>query len=785
MKQPFVHLHVHTKYSILDGACHLDPLCTRAAELGMPALAMTDHGVMYGMVDFVKACKAHGIRPIIGCEMYINANAPRTDRNPRTPYNHLVLLAETDEGYRNMIRLCSLAHLEGFYYKPRIDKELLRRNARGLIGLSACLHGEINDLLAKGDLDRAAQVATEYADILGKENFFLEMQDHGIAAQKRINVGVRELCSRTGLRSVVTNDVHYLHRSHAAAHEVMLAIQAGTVMSDPKRLRYQGDQFYLKSREEMETLFPDDSAALDRTAEIAERCKAKIEMGRLHFPQLPSIGRRDRMEYLSGLAYEGLLKLYDIADPCNPANFFEKSLTRRLDDELEIIEKVGFVEYFLVVGDYVRFARSKGIPVGPGRGSIGDSLVAYAIGITEIDPIRFNLVFERFLNPDRISPPDIDIDVCLERRGEVIEYIRSKYGAERVAQIATFGQLGAKTVIRDVARALEIPMDTANRLAKMIPADPRMSLGRARVVNPLFEAACTTDADMLRILPHAEVLEGLYRNVGVHAAGIVIGDQPLINIVPLTRDKDNNTVTQYAQEPVEECGLLKLDILGLQTLTVLKTAVELVRKEQGVEIDLANLPLEDRKTYELINRGDTEKVFQLESAEIRRLILEVGVNNIEDLIVVIALDHPGTSEMLPSYVARKTGKEPVTYDHPLLEPILKETYGVIVYQEQVMRAANVLAGYSLGQADLLRRAMGKKKPAVMAKERFRFVEGCGKVNQIPKQHAESIFDHIAAFAGYTFCKAHATGYSLIAFQMAYLKANYSGAFSSAISNVKG
>ena len=606
MKQPFVHLHVHTKYSILDGACHLDPLCKRAAELGMPAIAMTDHGVMYGMVDFVKACKAHGIRPIIGCEMYINVNAPRTDRNQKTPYHHLVLLAETDEGYRNLMRLCSLAHLEGFYYKPRIDKDLLRRHARGLIGLSACLHGEINELLADGDLDRAAQVADEYADILGKENFFLEMQDHGIAEQKRINVGVRELCRRAGLRSVVTNDVHYLHRSHAAAHEVMLAIQAGTVMSDPKRLKYEGDQFYFKSREEMETLFPGDIEALDRTAEIAGRCDARIEMGKLHFPQFTLPDGQGQKEHLAQLSHAGLRRIYGENSPLNPVNDTERLLMKRLDEELGIIEKTGFINYFLVVCDYVRFARSKGIPVGPGRGAVGGSLIAYAIGITQIDPIRFNLVFERFLNPDRISPPDIDIDFCWDRRDEVIQYMKDKHGNDRVAQIVTFSQLGAKTVIRDVARVLEIPMDTANRLAKMIPEDPRMTLGRARVANPLFEATCTTDADMLRILPHADVLEGLYRNVGVHAAGIVIGDQPLMDIVPLARDKDGNTVTQYAQDPVEECGLLKLDILGFQTLTLLKTAVDLVRQGQGIEIDLANLPLEDRKTYELINRGDTK-----------------------------------------------------------------------------------------------------------------------------------------------------------------------------------
>ena len=780
MSNPFVHLHVHTKYSMLDGACHLDPLCKRAAELGMPALAMTDHGVMYGMVDFIKSCKAHNIRPIIGCEMYINARAPRSDRDPHTPYHHLVLLAESNEGYLNLAHLNSAAHLEGFYKKPRIDKEVLRQYAKGLIGLSACLHGEVNEHLVERNLDRAQQVADEYADILGRDNFFLEMQDHGIAEQKRVNEGVRELCRRSQHRAVVTNDVHYLHRSHAAAHEIMLAIQTGTVMSDPKRMRYHGDQFYFKSREELAQIFPDDAAALDLPAEIAARCQASIEMGKLHFPQFDVPDGRGQKEYLIHLAHEGLRRIYGVKDPRNPANDPERRLAARLDEEIGIIEKTGFINYFLVVSDFVNYARSQGIPVGPGRGSGGGSLVAYVTGITELDPIRFNLIFERFLNPDRVSPPDFDIDFCQERREEVIRYVKNKYGSDRVAQIVTFGQLGAKTVIRDVARVLEIPLDRANRLAKMIPEDPKITLAKAREANPEFGKACTTDPDLRLILPTAEVLEGLYRNAGVHAAGVVIGDKPLLDIVPLGRDKEGQPVTQYAKEPIEECGLLKMDFLGLKTLTVLKEATELVQRGHGVQIDLANLPLEDHKTYQLLSDADTVGVFQVESGGMRQLMRDIGVNNIEDLIAVIALYRPGPMEMLPSYIKRKTGKEKVAYDHPLLEPILKETYGVMVYQEQVQRAANVLAGYSLGQADLLRRAMGKKKKEVMDKERARFVEGCGKVNQIPKQLAESIFDHIAAFAGYGFNKAHSAGYAIVSFQTAYLKANYPAEFMSAL-----
>lgn len=779
MSKPFVHLHVHTKYSMLDGACHLEPLCKRAAEFGMPALAMTDHGVMYGMIDFIKTCKAQNIRPIIGCEMYINARTSHTDRGKDTP-SHLVLLAETDEGYRNLARLNSLAHLQGFYYKPRIDKELLRKYAKGLIGLSACLHGEVSELLASGNMESAAHAADEYADILGLDNFFLEMQDHGIPEQKRVNEGVRALCRRGKHRAVITNDVHYLHRSHAAAHEIMLAIQTGTVMSDPKRMRYHGDQFYFKSREELAALFPDDEAALDRSVEIAARCQASIKMGKLQFPEFTVPGTMSDKDYLAQRSHEGLRRIYGVVDPRNPANDRERDLVARMNDELAIIAKTGFINYFLVVSDFVNYARSQGIPVGPGRGSGGGSLVAYVTGITELDPIRFNLIFERFLNPDRVSPPDFDIDFCQDRRDEVIQYVKNKYGTDRVAQIVTFGQLGAKSVIKDVARVLEIPLDVANRLAKMIPEDPKITLTKAREANPEFGAACATDLELRRILPTAEILEGLYRNAGVHAAGVVIGDKPLIDIVPLGRDKEGQPVTQYAKEPIEACGLLKMDFLGLKTLTVLKEATELVQRGHGVQIDLANLPLEDRKTYELLSRAETVGVFQVESTGMRNLMRDIGVNNIEDLIAVIALYRPGPMEMLPSYIRRKTGKEPVTYDHPLLEPILKETYGVMVYQEQVQRAANVLAGYSLGQADLLRRAMSKKKDDVMAEERSRFVEGCVRINKIPAKKAGEIFKHIEDFAGYGFNKAHSAGYAILSFQTAYLKANYPAEFMSAL-----
>jgi DNA polymerase-3 subunit alpha len=776
MSNAFVHLHVHTKYSLLDGACHIDPLCKRAVELGMTSLAMTDHGVMYGMVDFVKTCKNHNLKPILGCEVYINSQASRLDRDPRTPYYHLVLLAETNEGYRNLARLNSYAQLEGFYYKPRIDKELLRKYHKGLIGLAACLKGEVNTLLVDGNLDAAERVAREYEEILGKGNFYLEMQDHGIAEQKRANQGIRELARRTGIPMVVTNDVHYLHQSHAAAHEVMLAIQTSTVMSDPKRMRYEGDQFYLKSRAELERLFPNDQAALDATVAIAARCQATIEFGKLHFPTFDTPPSLTGKAHLIQLGQAGMRRHYGIKDCDHPADERERMLMDRFNYEVKIIEETHFIDYFLVVWDFIRHAKSLSIPVGPGRGSGGGSVLAYALGITDIDPIRFNLIFERFLNPERVSPPDFDIDFCQTRRGEVIEYVKQKYGADRVAQIVTFGQLGAKTVIRDIARVLEIPLSKANELAKLIPDDPKITLAKAREMNPAFGAACGVDPDLRRILPFAEIIEGLYRNAGVHAAGVVIGDGPLIDIVPLTRDKDGASVTQYAKEPIEECGLLKMDFLGLKTLTVLDEAVKLVKACQGVDLDLNALTLDDPKTYELFNRADTVGVFQLESSGMRKLIRDIGINNIEDLFAVIALYRPGPMEMLPSYTARKTGKEKVEYDHPLLEPVLRDTYGIMVYQEQVQQAANVLAGYSLGQADLLRRAMGKKKIETMAKERGHFVEGCGKVNGIPRKQAEKIFDHIAAFAGYGFNKAHTAAYGIVSYQTAFVKAHYPAEF---------
>ncbi|NQU40717.1 MAG: DNA polymerase III subunit alpha [Lentisphaerae bacterium] len=781
-KKPFVHLHLHTAFSLLDGACHIKALMEAVAEKEMPAVAITDHGVMYGCIDFYKAARDKGIKPIIGCEFYITPGS-RHDRKvegQKVRNHHLVLLAKDMVGYHNLVRLCTSAHLEGFYYKPRIDMELLSKWNEGLIGLSACLRGEVTSLLADDDLDGAITKAHEYGDILGRDNFYIEIQDHGIPEQRKANQYIAQLSEQTGYPLVATNDVHYLKKSDSAAHEILLCLQTQTVLSDPKHMRYRTDEFYLKTRQEMDALFQDFPGAVDRTNEIADRCNVEFEFGKLHFPSYDQTEGLSHCDYLIQIGHEGVTRLYDVPDPIHPEGDHEKEIMERFDHEMGVIEKTGFVNYFLVVWDFMNYARQQDIPVGPGRGSGGGSLVAYVLGITTIDPLRYELIFERFLNPERVSPPDFDIDFCQARRGEVIEYVKEKYGRDSVAQIITFGSLGAKTVIRDVGRVLEIPYSRCDQLSKMIPEDPKMTLRRALDENPVFKRAYQQDEDCKRILDYGFVLEGLYRNAGTHAAGVVIGEKPLIEIIPLSRDKDKQPVTQYTMEPLGEIGLLKMDFLGLKTLTVLKEACDLIKRIHNVVIDLEEIPFDDGPAYALLNRGDTVGVFQLESGGMRDLIRRIGIDRIEDLIAMIALYRPGPMNMLPDYVDRKSGKAKIKYDHPLLEPILKETYGVMVYQEQVQRAANVLAGYSLGEADILRRAMGKKKQSVMEEQRAKFVAGCKATNQIDGALAGSIFDTMAKFAGYGFNKAHSAGYGIIAYQTAYLKANYPAEFMAAL-----
>jgi len=783
MTTPFVHLHLHTSYSMLDGACRIEPLMEAVQKHGQAAVAMTDHGNMYGTVEFYRAARAKGIKPIIGCEVYEapgSRMARKTD-GPRATAAHLVLLAADATGYANLIRLVTAAHLEGYYYKPRIDREILARHSKGLIGLSACLKGRVAECLSAGNDADAARAAGEYAEILGKDNFYLEIQDHGLPDQAVVNQGILALAKRTGLPLVATNDVHYLEKSHAAAHEVLLCIQTGTLLSDPKRMKYGSPEFYLKSGAEMARLFGAAPEALRNTLEIAHRCNVELSLNReTYYPAFAVPAGFTPKSYLIHLCREGMHRRYGIADPDQPKDERERGIIARLYYEIEVIEKTKFIGYFLVVWDFVRFAHEQKIPVGPGRGSAAGSLVSFCMGITNVDPLRYNLVFERFLNPERVSPPDFDIDFCQFRRGEVIEYVKRKYGRENVAQIITFGSLGAKTVIRDVGRALQIPLPECDRLAKMVPEIPDLLLKDAIERNPELKKTAAADPNAKKILDFGFVLEGLLRNAGVHAAGVVIGARPLAELVPLSRDKNGEIITQFSKDHVEALGLLKADFLGLKTLTVIDETIKLVLETQGVAVDLEQLPVDDPQTYELLQRGDTIGVFQLESGGMRDLVRRIGLDKIEDLIAMIALYRPGPMNMLDKYVESKADPSKIVYDDPLLQPILAETYGIMLYQEQVQQAAHKLAGYSMGQGDILRRAMAKKKPEEMEKQRTTFVEGCHKTCKMPPRKAQKIFDNIAKFAGYGFNKSHSTGYAIIAYQTAYLKAHYPEEFMAAL-----
>lgn len=769
---------------------------------GMPAVAMTDHGVLFGAVEFVKTAKAVGVKPILGCEVY-QARGSRHDRkagplssrvtasasmpvwgdddvavasqkteSQRNQSNHLVLLAENETGYVNLMKLVTLSHLEGFYYKPRIDRELLDRYRGGLIGLSACLKGRVAERILAGDTQGAMRAAGEYAEILGKGNFYLEIQENGLEAQRRVNAGLIEIAGKTGLPLVATNDVHYLDRSHAGAHEIMLCLQTATVMSDPHRLRYETDQFHMTTAADMVGRFKDRPDALANTLEIAHRCNVKFDFETRHYPRFQSPDGRPAREHMERLCREGLRTRYGIVDPDHPRDEREARIVQQCRYELGIIEKTGFADYFLVVWDFIRFARENRIPVGPGRGSGAGSMVSYLMGITGVDPLRYHLVFERFLNPERVSPPDFDIDFCQARRGEVIDYVREKYGRENVAQIITFGAILAKTAIRDVGRVLGVPLAVCDRLAKMVPDIPKISFAKAMEENPELRFAYENDPDAKRIMDYAFVLEGVLRNEGVHAAGVVIAEKPLFDLIPLTREKNGEILTQYSKDHIEALGLLKADFLGLQTLTVIEETLTLIREYHQVELDLSAIPLDDVETYQMLKRGDSIAVFQLESKGMRELLRRFAPDRIEDLIALIALFRPGPMKVLDEFVDRKHGRIQVTYDHPLLEPILAETQGLMIYQEQVQQAAQILAGYSLGQGDLLRRAMSKKKTGEMEEQRESFIKGCWERNRIPREIADGIFSKIAAFAEYGFNKSHSTCYGVITYQTAYLKAHY-------------
>ncbi len=770
----FVHLHLHTQYSMLDGATRIKPLMAKAQEFGMPAVAMTDHGVLFGVPEFHDAAKNAGITPIIGCEVYMAPGDRRektTRGDSKSASFHLTLLTQSFKGYQNLTKLVSAAHLEGFYYKPRIDRQLLAQYSADLICLSGCLQGELCQAIISDNLDEARKTIGWYKDVFGPDRYYLEMHDHGIEAQTRANRQILEFRNEFGLDVVAANDVHFLNAADHDSHDVMICIGTGKQIFDERRMRYPGE-LYFKSPREMRELFRHVPEACDNTLKIAEMVDIELDTSN-KYPEFDPPEGKTREGYLRELCLQGLAWRYGERAENDP------EVKDRLEYELSVIEKMGFVSYFLIVSDFIRFAREKNIPVGPGRGSAAGSLVAYVLGITDLDPLQFGLIFERFLNPERVSPPDIDIDFCQSRRGEVIDYVRRKYGERNVSHIVTFGTMGAKSVVRDVGRVMGLSYTDADRIAKMIPNELKMTLEKAVEMNPDLAAALQNEPTTAELWQHAKKLEGLSRNTGIHAAGVVISDRELDTMIPLkaeqSKDDDGNPVnvviTQYPMTAVEEFGLLKMDFLGLKTLTVIHDAVELIdRKEPN--FDLGQISYTDEPTLDLLNSGDTVGVFQLESGGMQDLCRKFNVEGINDIVALIALYRPGPMDLIPNYIKRKKGETKVVYEHPLLEEVSKETFGVMIYQEQVQRAANVLAGYSLGEADLLRRAMGKKKVEVMQAERKKFVEGCKRVNDIPADKANAIFDLLEKFAGYGFNKSHSAAYGLISFQTAYLKANY-------------
>ena len=762
----FVHLHLHTEYSFLDGAVRMKELMKKAAEFEMPAVAITDHGNLHGAIEFYQAAKEKGIKPIIGCEAYMAPGSIK-DRpnNQRDAAYHFTLLAKDETGYRNLVKLISTAHLDGFHYKPRIDKELLAAHSAGLIGMSGCLKGEINMAIQSDNLAKARQSVAEFRDIFGAENFFLEMHDHGIEAQHKCNRVLPELAREFGVGLVAANDVHFLERSHHEAHDVMICIGTGKLVADERRMRYT-PELYFKSPDEMRALFSEHPEAISNTIEIAERCDLNLEFGKSKYPEYPAPPGKTREAYLRELCSQGLHERYGARAETAP------ELIKRLDYEVDILERTGFVSYFLIVWDFIHFAKQRGIPVGPGRGSAAGSMAAYVLGITDIDPLQYNLLFERFLNPERVSPPDIDVDFCEARRGEVLEYVRQKYGERRVSQIITFGKLKAKSVVRDVGRVIGLSYGEADRIAKMIPNELNITLASAAEKVPELKRAIENEPATRQLWEHATVLEGLSRNAGVHAAGVVIGDRDLSEYVPLCRDtKGTDVVSQFAMGPLNDLGLLKMDFLGLKTLTVIEDTAVLIRQREP-DFLLSKIPLHDSAAFGLYNRGETIGLFQMESGGMTSVSKQLDVQRIEDIIALIALYRPGPMDLIPDYIKRKKGLAKIRYEHPLLEEICADTYGVMIYQEQVMAAASRLGGYSLGQADLLRRAMGKKDREKMAMERANFIEGCARTNKIPEKKANAIFDLLEKFAGYGFNKSHSAAYGLISYQTAYLKANY-------------
>jgi DNA polymerase-3 subunit alpha len=783
MANPFVHLHCHTDYSLLDGACEISQLMQIAEEQKMPAVAMTDHGNLFGAVEFYNQAREHGVHPVIGCEVYV-AQHGHTVKSDTNRYNHLVLLCENQEGYRNLIQLVSTGYLDGFYYKPRIDKDLLSRHSKGLIALSACLRGDINETLLADRYEEARRIAYEYTDLFGAKNFFLELQNHGLDADDRVLPLVHRLASDTGIPLVATNDSHYLRKSDARAHEIMLCIQTGKTISDPNRMRFEQEAFYLKSRDEMMTLFGEVEHALDRTFDIAQRCQLKMEPVAEPFPKFPIPPEHSTDSYFEYVARQGFEKRRVRLEALAAQGRLKHDLAEyaeRLDREIRTIQQMKFSGYFLIVWDFIRFAKQTGIPVGPGRGSAAGSLVSYAMEITDIDPLAYGLLFERFLNPERISLPDIDIDFCTRGRGQVIQYVTEKYGREQVAQIITFGTLGARAAIKDVGRALDMSFADVDRITKLIPTMPlNIKLEKARRMEPQLDELARKEPRVKEVLEVAQLLEGMARNASVHAAGVVISPVPLKELVPLYKTNKDEIVTQYDMVGLEKLSLLKMDFLGLTTLTIIEDALKLIQRHRGVELKIEDLPLDDQKTYQSVfAKAYTSGVFQFESAGMRDVLRRYQPDRIEDLIALNALYRPGPMDMIDDFVDRKNGRKEVVYDLPELKEILEETYGVMVYQEQVMQISNLIGGYSLGEADLLRRAMGKKKADEMAKQRERFVAGAKAKGHAPRK-AEKIFDLMEKFAGYGFNKSHSAAYAYLAFVTAYLKAHYPTEFMSAL-----
>ena len=776
----FTHLHVHTEYSLLDGSNKIKEYVSRVKELGMNSAAITDHGVMYGVIDFYKAARAAGIKPILGCEVYV-APGSRFDRelsHGDDRYYHLVLLAENNKGYQNLMKIVSKGFVEGYYYKPRVDMEVLETYHEGIIALSACLAGEVQRYLVRGLYEEAKETAYKYEKCFGKGNFFLELQDHGIPEQKTVNAGLMRMSQETGIELVATNDVHYTYAEDAEPHEILLCLQTGKKLSDENRMRYEGGQYFVKSEEEMRTLFPYAVQAIENTQKIADRCNVEIEFGVTKLPHFDVPEGYDSWTYLNKLCHEGLVRRYpDKHDELLP----------KLDYELSVIQKMGYVDYFLIVWDFINYARTHGIPVGPGRGSAAGSLVSYTTGITNIDPIRYNLLFERFLNPERVTMPDIDIDFCYERRSEVIDYVIEKYGKDCVTQIVTFGTLAARGVIRDVGRVMDLPYNFCDTIAKNIPNELNITIDKALIMNPELRSMYESDETVKRLIDMAKRLEGLPRHTSMHAAGVVISQKAMDEYVPLSRSSDGTITTQFVMTTIEELGLLKMDFLGLRTLTVISDAVKLVEKNHGIKIDVDNIDYNDKKVLDSIGTGRCDGVFQLESAGMKNFMKELKPQSLEDVIAGISLYRPGPMDFIPKYIKGKNEPESVTYVCKELEPILEPTYGCIVYQEQVMQIVQNLAGYTMGQADNIRRAMSKKKQYVIDAERQNFVYGNEEqgikgciANGISEQAANQIYDSMVDFAKYAFNKSHAAAYAVVAYQTAYLKYYYPVEFMAAL-----